>query len=68
MAELNKGDLVISNDLIGFCVDSCDSEVVLNTSVGVRLVKNTPAVTRLATASEVAAAYAKKLMEVVNSL
>lgn len=67
MQELNKGDLVISNDLLGFVVDICPSTVTLNTVAGERVITLHDKIAVLATAQELALCYATHLIKGVKS-
>ena len=68
MTNVSKGDVVIVNDLIGFCISQESDMVILNTLEGERTVKLKGNVAVLATAQELAKTYAARFMEVCTHL
>ena len=69
LKELNKGDILIVNELMGFVVDYNPSmnSAKLNTLEGERCVNLTGNYAVLATAAEVAQAYSNHLRKVVHT-
>lgn len=67
MRELNKGDLIISNDLLGFVTDILPDTATLNTEIGVRTIRLHDNIAVLATAQELAASYANHIMKGMRS-
>ena len=68
MIKPSLGDIIIVNDLIGFCTKVDGKKVVLNTLSGskeVTLGKNSAV---MATAQDLAVAYANRMLEVIDNL
>ena len=62
------GDIVILNDVIGYLVNVNSDMYTVNTTSGIkRISTNTPCVC-FAEAKEIAALYAKRLLEVIHKI
>ena len=66
MQELHKGDLIISNDLMGFIVELQQDKILLNTTTGKKLIAKHNNIAVMSTGQELAMRYSQQLLKGVN--
>lgn len=62
---MQKGDLIICNDVIGFVVEVKDLTFIVNTSTGLKELSLMATPVIMATAQEIAQTYSNQLAKVV---